>query len=300
MGKYKRTAGLAIAAAVCLWAVPGYSISIGSVTKAVEVAKDVKNVADALTIDDKKEMAIGAQMHPLVVREMGGELNNPKLKQYVNRVGQRVATRSDRKGITYVFTVLSTGEFNAFAIPGGYVYVTQGLLSTLQDESELAAVIGHEITHVAHKHGIKQLQTAILAKTGMKYAGKAAGDAAMGATGSGVGGALIGDAVEKTMHLFTDFALKGYGRDQELDADKFGIHFSNAAGYDPNGAVRMFEYLNKLEDGNPPQGLNALLASHPDTDKRLEVAKAEVATLPNPHGKTVNKPQFLSMVKVVK
>lgn len=296
MGKCKL---IAVGLLAALWATPGYSIGIGTIGKAVEVAKDAKNVVDAMTITDKDEMAIGAQMHPLILQEMGGELTNPNLKRYVNKVGQKVATWSDRKGITYHFTVLNTDMFNAFAIPGGYVYVTKGLLSALQDESELASVIGHEITHVAHKHGIKQLQTAIAAKTGMKYAGKAAGDAVAGTTG-GVGGALLGDVVEKTMHLFVDFALKGYGRDQELDADKFGIRFANASGYDPNGAVRMFEYLNKLEDSNPPKGLNTLLASHPDTDKRLETAKAEIALLARPHGKAVNKPQFLGMVKVIK
>lgn len=287
-----------IAMAICaLWGAQAGAFGVGDVTK---IAKDVKEVAGAMAIDDKKEMEIGAATHPQILAQMGGELSNPKLKQYIEKVGQKIVNVCDRKSITYHFTVLNTDEFNAFALPGGYVYVTRGLLSAIKDESELAAVIGHEITHVTHKHGIKQLQTAMVAKKGMSYATEAAVGAVAKETGSATATWLAGEALEKVMGVMVNFALKGYGREQELDADKTGIQFANKASYDPNGAVRMFEYLIKLEGGAKPKGLNALLSSHPDTMKRLEVAKEEVGKLESPLGKVTNKPQFIGMVKGIK
>ena len=283
--------------AMGVWSMQGVALDIGTVTRA---AKDIKDVAGAMDIDDKKEMEIGAAAHPGVVAQMGGEVRNPKLQQYINRVGQKLVSVSDRKSIPYHFTVLNTEEFNAFALPGGYVYVTKGLLSAIRDESELAAVLGHEITHVSHRHGIKQLQTALVTKKGLSYATNAVGGAVARETGSGAATWLAGEAMEKVMGVMMNFALKGYGREQELDADKTGIQFANNAAYDPNGAVRMFEYLLKLEGGAKPKGMHALLSSHPDTARRLEVAKAEVGQLPQPWGKMTNKPQFIGMVKGIK
>ncbi|MBI4365646.1 MAG: M48 family metalloprotease [Deltaproteobacteria bacterium] len=275
------------------------AINLGSVSDVTRVARDVKDVAKSLAINDQKEMEIGASTHPQIVAQMGGEVHNPKLQQYVERVGQRLAAKSDRTSIPYHFTVLNTDDFNAFALPGGYVYVTKGLLSAIRDESELAVVLGHEITHVSHKHGIKQLQTALVAKKGMGYATEAAAGAVAREAG-GTAAWLAGEAMNKVMGVLMNFALQGYGREQELDADKWGIRFANDSGYDPNGAVRMFEHLVKLEGGAKPKGLNALLASHPDSAKRLEVAKAEVATLSPPLGKMTNKPQYIGMVKALK
>lgn len=292
-GRMKMLMGVLALAIAIGWGWRAQAIDLGTVTK---IGQDVKETAEAMAIDDKKEMEIGAATHPQIVAQMGGEVRNPKLQQYVTRVGQKVAALSDRTGIPYHFTVLNTDEFNAFALPGGYVYVTKGLLGAIKDESELAAVIGHEITHVAHRHGIKQVQTALVTKKGLSYAtGAAAG--AVGRT-AGAGAAwLTGEAMEKVMGVMMNFALKGYGRDQELDSDRHGIQWANKAGYDPNGAVRMFEYLLKLEGGAKPKGLNALLSSHPETGKRLEIAKEEVAKITPPLGKMTNKPQYLGMVK---
>lgn len=296
----KGMAGMLALALAGVWGMQAAALDLGTINTVTKVAKDVKEVAGAMAIDDKKEMEIGAAAHPGIVAQMGGEVKNPKLQQYINRVGQKLASVSDRKSITYHFTILDTEEFNAFALPGGYVYVTKGLLSAIKDESELAAVLGHEITHVSHRHGIKQLQTAMVAKKGLSYATDAATTAVARETGSSTATWLAGAAMEKVMGVMVDFAVKGYGREHELDADKTGIQFANTAAYDPNGAVRMFEYLMKLEGGAKPKGLNALLSSHPDTAKRLEVAKEEVGKLPQPWGKMTNKPQFVGMVKGLK
>lgn len=286
-------------ALVGAWGWQARALDLGAVNTVTKIPTDIKDVAGSMKIDDQKEIEIGAASHPRIVAEMGGATTNPKWDQYVTRVGQKLAAASDRSAIPYHFTILNTDEFNAFALPGGYVYVTKGLLSTIHDESELAAVLGHEITHVAHRHGIKQIQTTLVAKKGMGYATEAT-SAAVGKQAGTTAAWLTGEAMERVMGVLTNFALKGYGRDQELDADRYGIQYANTAGYDPNGAVHMFEHLVKLEGGARPKGLNALLASHPDSAKRLEVAKEEVAKLPAPMGKLTNKPQYLGMVKGLK
>lgn len=272
-----------------------YAIGLGTIEGAV---KDTAKVAKTMSISDDEEVAIGTQAHPSILAQFGGAVNDAKLQKYIDTVGQKLVKVSDRKDIPYHFTVVNASDFNAFAVPGGYVYVTRGLLSAMKDESELAAVLGHELTHVTHRHGVKQMQQAALAGTGAKYATKAASGAVGGAAG-GAAGALSGEALKKVTTLFANFAVQGYGRAHELDSDKTGIRFANSAGYDPEGAVRMFEYLLSLESGEKPSGMNALLASHPNTDKRLVLAKEEVAKISNP-GKTTNAKGYLAAVKNLK
>lgn len=274
---------------VCLGLIS--SANAFNIGKVGNIVKDAKDVVDAATISTQDEINIGRSSHPYILSRFGGELKNPKLKQYVTGVGQKLVRVCDRKDLDYHFTVLNTDIFNAFALPGGYVYVTKGFLKSMKDESELAAVLGHEITHITHKHGVKRLQSVVFATTGAKYGIQASGKI------PGQAGAITKEVLNQIVPIFMEFALKGYGRKHELDSDKTGIRFSNASGYDPNGAVRMLEHMQKLEGGSRPKGLDALLASHPDTGKRLSTAKSEVAALAKPLGKATNKVQYAGVVK---
>jgi len=231
-------------------------------------------------------MEIGAQVHPQILAEMGGEYSNKAVHDYVDRIGQKLAAKSTRKGIDYKFTVVNTTMVNAFALPGGYVYVTRGILSVMKDEAELAAVVGHEIGHVEAKHGVERMQKAMLAEKGTKYASQGGGK---------VAGALGEKALGELTKMFSKIALSGYGRKDELEADRIGIRLANANGYDPNGAVRLFQTLLKLEGGKSKGGL---YASHPDTKKRIEQAESEVAKL-GTKGKTTNKPQYAAILKKI-
>lgn len=271
---------------------PAAAFNIGSIGGA---AQDAVDVAQTMSIGDKEEMEIGAQIHPKILSEYGGETSSTALKKYVESVGQKLVKVSDRKGITYHFTVLNSDVVNAFAVPGGYVYVTKGILRLMSDESELAAVLGHEIVHVSHKHGIKQLQKATLAS---KAGGYGVG-AATGAMGGGAGGILAGEALNQATSLFLTFAIKGYGRENELDSDRTGLKFASTAGYDPKGAERLFTHLLSLEKGAKPKGFDALLASHPNTDKRLKLAQEEIAKLPTPTGTATNEAGYKKATKGV-
>ena len=257
-----------------------HAFGIGNVLNA---AKDVKDVAEAFTMNDAKEMEIGASVHPFLLSEMGGELNNRTVTNYVNKIGQKLAVRSQRKNINYHFTVVDDAMVNAFALPGGYVYVTRGMLATVKDEAELAAVLGHEIGHVEKKHGVDKMKNLVLAEKGTKLAVSAAGKA-----GGAIGEQLAGEIA----NVFAKLALSGYGRAQELEADRVGVALANSVGYDPDGAVRMFQALLKMSGGQK----GGPFASHPDTEKRIEQAKQEITGL-SPKGKATNKPQFASIQK---
>ena len=241
--------------------------------------KDAKDVADAFNIDDTREIEMGSAAHPQLLAQMGGQSKDKKLNDYVAKVGNRLAKSAQRKAIKYQFFVVNTSDVNAFAMPGGFVYVTAGMLAFLQDEAELAAVMGHEIAHVEQRHGVEKMRKAVLAEKGADYGAQAAA----GSVGPQVAGLVA--------NLFANIALSGYGRSQELEADEEGLKFSNAAGYDPNGAVRAFQRLLELEGGAKPKGFNNFFASHPPTDKRIKQAESQIAGL-GTKGTETNKPQY--------
>ena len=126
-------------------------------------------------LSDADERKIGAEYHPQIVAEFGGEYEDPALKAYVNEMGQRLARQSDRPNVNYTFTVLDSPVINAFAVPGGYIYVTRGLVALAQNEAELAGVISHEIGHIAARHTNERYCQALLAQRGVFGLGAAAG-----------------------------------------------------------------------------------------------------------------------------
>jgi predicted Zn-dependent protease len=280
----KRILGIGLCTlALTVAAATASAIGLGSIGGAV---KDTVDVVKTMSMGTKEEMEIGSQVHPQILAEMGGEYRSKAVGDYVNRVGQKLAAKSTRKGINYRFTVVNSTMVNAFALPGGYVYVTRGILSAMKDEAELAAVLGHEIGHVEAKHGVERMQKIMLAEKGTKYAAKGGGKA---------GGALGEKALGELTKMFSKIAISGYGRKQELESDRIGIRLANANGYDPNGAVRLFQTLLKLEGGKSKGGL---YASHPETKKRIEQAEGEIAKI-SPKGKATNKPQYLAIQKKV-
>jgi len=201
-----------------------------------------------------QEIALGKETAAYVEREFG-VYNDPELRNYINGVGQKLADVCERKEITYYFTVLNTPMVNAFAAPGGFIFVTRGILRELDDEAQLAGVIGHEIGHVVYRHGAKQFE-------------KVFGYQAI---------LLIGEILTKrdlsALQQYTDFfvslMLLGYSRKNEFEADNSGVRYSLAAGYDPRGMVEFFEKLKAMEK-KPPTKFENLFRSHPPTADRIE------------------------------
>jgi beta-barrel assembly-enhancing protease len=324
MGRYGIIVGLVMA--MGLWGSTAHAISLKKLTvkkvtttvstpsitsdlrspgRIVSTAKALKNAHESFSFTDQKELAIGRQMHPVFVARNGGEYTNRRLQSYLDRVGQKIAQQSSRPNIPYTFTILNTHHFNAFGAPGGYVYITRGLLTSLRDEAELASVLGHEVAHVAHKHGLKKYKTGMFARAGMGIVAGVAGAELGRAVGRNVGHNVAG----LTANILTDAAVnslggvmatmftQGYGRKNEIAADRHGIQYANAAGYDPDGAVRLLTKMQHLEGTSRPAGFDTLLSSHPNTKKRIKLAKKEVKNLDGPLGQMVNKVGFMKAIR---
>ncbi len=205
-------------------------------------------------LSTSQEVALGKQAAQQVVRQFG-VYDDPELDKYIDEVGEKLVDVSERKEITYYFTVLDTPMVNAFAAPGGFIFVTRGILKELDDEAQLAGVMAHEIGHVVYRHGAKQFE-------------KVFGYQAI---------LLIGEILTKRdlsqLQQYTDFfvslMLLGYSRKNELESDNSAIRYSLAAGYDPRATVEFFEKLEAMEKRKPTE-FETLFRSHPPTNDRID------------------------------
>ena len=230
-------------------------------------------------VSENQELQIGATQYAPTRQGEGGDYKTlPDLTAYVSEVGQKLAAVSDRK-LPYEFTVLSSSVPNAWALPGGKIAVNRGLLTALENEAELAAVLGHEIVHAAARHGAKAQERGTLLQVGMVAAqvGVAMSDmdqnlGGLLAAGAGVGAQLV------TMR---------YGRDAEREADFYGMEYMKRAGYDPAAAVTLqqkFVALAAKEGGAKGNWLEGLFASHPPSEERVQNNRARLAELGTPGG----------------
>lgn len=216
---------------------------------------------DFSLISKDQELAIGAQGNRDVLKQFK-RLNNPSLQAYVNNIGQLLASKSHRNNIPYHFTVLEDPSVNAFALPGGYVYITTGLMAYLNSEGELAGVLGHEIGHITARHGAQQ-QSAGLAQALILVA--VSKKTSKGTT--------------KSLNQFSTAMLRGYGRDHELQADKLGAEYLARVGYSPKNMYDVVSVLKAQEEfskymarreGRQPQSYHGVFSTHPSNDKRLQ------------------------------
>ncbi len=217
---------------------------------------------DLVTMSAEQEVAIGRESHPKILQKYG-RYDDEALQAYVSGLGQRIAAVSHRPDLQYTFTVLDSEEINAFALPGGYVYITRGILAYLNSEAELVAVMGHEVGHVTARHAVRQ-QT--------------------GATAAGVGATLIGiltgsGDLASIANMAGTALVSGYGRDMELEADDLGAQYLDRLGYDPDAMIDVVRLLKNQEsfevqlarqEGREPRVYHGVFATHPDNDTRLK------------------------------
>ncbi|HUU44611.1 MAG TPA: M48 family metallopeptidase [Acidobacteriota bacterium] len=189
---------------------------------------------------------------------------NEAWQAYITEVGNKIAAVSDRPNLDWQFKVIESDQINAFAAPGGFVYFYTGILNMMDSESELAAVMAHEISHVVGRHSVKHLQTALGASV---LAQIALGEEAEGTAGQ-VAGIVIG------------LSLTGYGRGHEFEADAFGVHYMTKAGYNPRGATAMFTKLAQLSGGGDRGFFENLTSTHPDTKDRISRIETQIAEMP--------------------
>lgn len=234
----------------------------------------VSGKQDFVMMSEAQEIALGRQADA-EVRKQYKVYPDPALQAYVNRVGQALAIHSHRPQLNYHFTVVDSPEINAFALPGGYVYITRGIMAYLNSEAELAAVLGHEIGHVTARHGARQQSAAQAAGIGITLASIFIPE-------------LASQAGQDMANLLGGALLAGYGREHELESDRLGAQYLARSGYDPQAMIRVVGVLKNQElfdaeiarqEGREPRRYHGTFATHPDNDTRLQQVVGEAAHL---------------------
>lgn len=241
---------------------------LASVALAGCAVNPVTGSPDLVFQSEAGEIKRAQEVHPLLLQHFGGAYDDPQLQAYVNEVGQKAAKVGHRPDLKYTFTVLDSEDINAFTPGGGYVYITRGILNYLNSEAELTAVLGHEIGHITARHPARQQSKSTLAGIGAAAVGIFTGSGDLAGLANYAGAALI----------------SGYGREQELEADRLGAEYLVKLGYEPEHMIdvvrllknqELFEIQRAREEKREPHVYHGVFASHPDNDQRLrEVVKA--------------------------
>jgi predicted Zn-dependent protease len=222
-----------------------------------------------------KEVAMGRQLAADVDRQ-GKFVDDPVVSEYVNRVGQNLALHSDAK-IPFTIKVLDSDDVNAFALPGGFLYVNKGAILAADSEAELAGVMAHEIAHVAARHGVEQASKATLANYAMIPL--------IFMTGG------LGYIAYQAAQIGVPLTFLKFSRNVETEADKLGAQYLWAAGYDPNNFLSFFEKLEKKEK-HKPGTLSKLFGTHPPTPDRIVKVHDLLARFPDRDEYTVSTSEF--------
>ncbi len=221
----------------------------------------------ARLLSAEAERKIGEETKKKILEEYQ-IIKSTRVSAYVERVGQKLALASDRPTVDYNFTVLDSDLINAFAAPGGFIFVTRGLLDSIDDEAELAMVLGHEIAHVAALHGVQMIQ-------------KEMGQNALSILGT-IGTAIVAGPeamimMANTTSLFSSLYLLGYSREKELEADNLGLQYLMRAKYDPHASLRFLKQL-QTDDEKGLKGWDLYFRTHPATKDRMKIIESMIGT----------------------
>lgn len=222
----------------------------------------VTGKTDLVLMSEKQEISLGEKAHEEILGQYR-VYDHPELQKYITDLGQKIASQSHRSHLDYRFTLLDSPEVNAFALPGGYIYITRGILAYMNSEEALAGVLGHELGHVTARHGVQQHSAQVVASVAGAIAAIATESRDVARASDVVGSALV----------------RGYGRSHELEADRLGAQYLALSGYDPKlmldviGILKdqeTFEKQRAEEEGRPPRVYHGLFATHPHNDARLK------------------------------
>jgi predicted Zn-dependent protease len=236
-------------------------------------------------VSEAQELQMGREAHQQVVQQFGIYDEKPELNRLVETVGRRIAASSDRPDLPWTFSVLDSPMVNAMALPGGYIYITRGMLERINSEAELAGVLGHEIAHVTARHAAQRISRAQLAQFGML-----------------LGAVVAGPQVLQQYGQLADLALsllfQRYSRGQETQADLVGTKYMAGAQFNPIGAERMLMTLQRLNK-DPESGIDRYFQSHPDPAKRVRDVQRALQELRQTTGRNWEEPSrnpYLSML----
>ena len=220
-------------------------------------------------VSNSQEIAIGEQNYRPSQQAQGGIYYiDPNLQSYIKEVGNKLAAVSDRPDLPYEFVVLNNSVPNAWALPGGKIAINRGLLSHLDNEAELAAVLGHEIVHAAARHSAAQMTRGTFIGAGAQILGLTLADSNYSQ--------LANTAIQVGAAAW----MARYGRSAELESDYYGMEYMSKAGYDPYGAVRLQQTFVKLSEGRQTDFISGLFASHPPSQERVEANTEKAKSLP--------------------
>lgn len=246
---------------------------------------------DFVTMTEGQEVQLGNTYHKQLLKQYP-LYNDPELQAYINDIGQRLASKSHRSNLNFKFYLVDSPQVNAFAVPGGHIYITRGIMAYMQDEAQLAGVIGHEIGHVTARHGVKQSAQSQLA--GILTAAVAIG------TGS--------SEVAKLSNTLGGALISGYGREHELQSDRLGAEYLAKAGYDSRKMIEVVGILKDQElaskaralaEGRQPATYHGLFSTHPRNDTRLKQVVSEADKYAVPQRNIANSEKFMRLMNNV-
>lgn len=217
----------------------------------------VSGGSELMLLSESDEIKLGKQTDAQV-RKQYGVYEDQKLNAYLNDMCQRLAKVSHRPNLPYKFEMVDASAVNAFAVPGGYVYFTRGILANLNSEAELAGVMGHELGHITARHSAQQYSRAQLAQFGVL-----------------VGGLFLGDLVSGVAQLGVGMLFLSFSRDNERQADQLGVEYASKAGYDGKELAGFFETLERMNPGSDRSGLPGWFSTHPSPEDRVVAVRKE-------------------------
>jgi predicted Zn-dependent protease len=248
----------------------------------------VRNVATGkrqlMLISQQDEIQLGQSAKQEVIQGLG-LVENPALQQYVSQVGTRLAQQTERPDLPWSFQVVDDASVNAFALPGGPIFVTRGILAHMGSEAELASVLGHEIAHVTARHSAQQLSKAQLAQAGL-----------------GLGSILLGEeraGLAQLAGVGLGVLLLRNSRDAEREADKLGLGYVVKSRYEPDEMVALFQTLSRVAGQSEAGRLPGWLQTHPEPEERLRTAQKQLAELPPMDGTVEREPYLRKLEGVV-
>ena len=268
----KRNKGMVSASIVCVF--------FTLMSCAVNPVSGKKQLA---LMSEQQEIALGAESDPQIIAEFG-LYDNPEIQQFIDKHGQEMAAISHRPNLKYQFRILDSPVVNAFAVPGGYVYFTRGIMAYFNDEAQFAGVLGHEIGHIAARHSVDQYTKNILGQVVL------------------IGGMVVSEdfrAFADEANTAMQLLFLKYSRDHESQSDQLGVEYSTKVGYDANEMADFFKTLKQLSVQPDGSEIPTFLSTHPDPlDRYAKVGEAatewqaKVATPPY----KINKDAYLKMV----
>ena len=255
----------------------GFTLAIGSI-QAVKAASWIEllirgaQIVQLSSISDKQEVELGSEINQELIKSGQAKIyRNQAINNYVNRIGQELAKKSDRSDIPYTFQVVDDKAVNAFATMGGYVYINTGLMLKAENEAELASVIGHEIGHIVGRHSINQMKDRAIAQ-----------------------GVLSAAGLDRTqaVQIGVELAVnRPNSRSDELEADRFGLDNLTKAGYAPSAMVSFMKKL--LEKGN---SVPTFISTHPATSERIKLLQEKIPAQSANAGKGLNQQAYKSQI----